>query len=112
MSKFTGASSYTIYPKDRNLKIHGARPKQKCYPAPDLATPTEHGATTRRNLLYSHFIEPSHGGAGKEDHEGFGHPFSEEVATVKLHHTKPSTTALVVAHELPCKPLTTLGSQT
>lgn len=32
-SKFTHASSYIIYPKPDNLKMHGARPNQKCYPA-------------------------------------------------------------------------------
>lgn len=31
--------------------MHRARRKQRCYPASDLPTPTEHRAITRRNLL-------------------------------------------------------------
>jgi len=37
---------------------------------------------------------------------------SEEVVTVKLHKTKLTTSAVVVAHKLLCKPLTMLGSKT
>lgn len=61
----------------------------------------------------SHLTESSHGGARKEDHERPAQSISEEVVTVKLHQTKPTTTAVVVAvHELPCKPLNKLGSET
>ena len=59
----------------------------------------------------SHLVERSHGGAGKEDQERPVHIISEKVVTVKLQ-TKPTTTAVVVAHELPCKSLTKLGSKT
>lgn len=60
----------------------------------------------------SHLIEPSHGRAGKEDHERSAGHVSEEVVTVKLHQTKRTTTALMAVHELPCKPLTKLRSKT
>lgn len=60
----------------------------------------------------SHLIEPSHGGAGEEDCERSAQSISEELVTVKLPQIKPITTAVVVAHKLPCKPLTMLGSKT
>lgn len=53
-----------------------------------------------------------HGEAGKEDSERSAQSISEEVVTVKLHQTKPTTTAVVVAHKLPYKPLTKPGSKT
>lgn len=60
----------------------------------------------------SRLIEPGHGEAGKEDNERSAQSISEEVVTVKLHQTKPTTAAVVVAHKLPCKPLTKLASKT
>lgn len=67
--------------------MHGSRPKQKCYPA--VAT-AEHGAITKRNL-YSRWGSP----------EGFAHPLPEDVVTVNLHPTKPSTSALVWPRSCP-----------
>lgn len=80
--------------------MHGARPNQKCYPAP--AYNRAQGNPQQESLQSPR--------AGEEDHEGFVHPPSEEVVPVKLHPTKPSTTALGGPKGCPASPAVVTGS--